>query len=151
MNQPIRFRAWDDDEKLMVNPDFIDREGMAHYTVHSIPTLSRKVMLSIGITDITGKDVYQGDIVSQHKIVRVPYQEGSRFIKELSGKTLYEITWTDWGCAFHGRFIKHKSKSEYFGQAVGYGTLFLFKDNEHHKLEIEVIGNIFANPELLKT
>jgi len=59
----IKFRVWDKDEGVMISPDYIDRNGNAHWKSHSIPESSSEVMQFTGLYDKNGKEIWEGDIV----------------------------------------------------------------------------------------
>ncbi len=61
MDRPIKFRVWDGDQ--MLSPDWIDRDGFAHWKTNSIPNSSNKLMQFTGLLDRKGKEIYEGDIV----------------------------------------------------------------------------------------
>jgi len=47
----------------MVSPDYIDRQGIAHWKENSIPETSDKVMQFTGQLDKDGKEIYEEDYV----------------------------------------------------------------------------------------
>lgn len=57
----IKFRAWNGEQ--MVSPDYIDRQGTAHWIENSIPTKSEIVMQFTGMLDKNGKEIYEGDLL----------------------------------------------------------------------------------------
>ena len=57
----IKFRAWNGE--TMVSPDYIDRDGFAHWRENSVPTGTDKVMQYTGLKDKNGMKIYEGDIV----------------------------------------------------------------------------------------
>lgn len=63
MSREIKFRAWNGEQ--MISPDYIDREGVAHWKENSIPEMASgdKVMQYTGLRDKHGKEIYEGDVV----------------------------------------------------------------------------------------
>ena len=58
----VKFRSWTD-EGVCVSPDYIDRDGVAHWKENSIPTSSEIVEQFIGQLDQNSKEIYEGDIL----------------------------------------------------------------------------------------
>ncbi len=62
MNQDrFKFRVWNGEQ--MVSPDYITRDGCAHWKEDSIPNSSNKLMQCTGIKDMEGNLVYEGDVI----------------------------------------------------------------------------------------
>jgi hypothetical protein len=59
--RPIKFRAWNGE--VMISPDYINRNGLAHWKEDSIPTTSDKLMQFTGLLDKKGNEIYEGDII----------------------------------------------------------------------------------------
>lgn len=57
----FKFRVWNGEQ--MVSPDYIARDGYAHWKEDSIPNSSNKLMQCTGIKDMEGNLVYEGDIL----------------------------------------------------------------------------------------
>lgn len=125
MNREIKFRAWDNVDKMMyVNlqngihfedgsvyafQDFIDNKGYHEFNL----------MQFTGLQDKNGKDIYEGDLISE---------EGSK---------PYEVVWQ-----YHS--------VQWIMQYTGEGRTYRHMAYDYAQQQYEVIGNIYENPELLK-
>ena len=137
----IKFRAWDKEDERMYQPCFAEIEKDGSYNVWfnrcwgegDNDTTNEKdysgdavLMQFTGLKDKNGKEIYEGDIV---KCNAAPYYETKDFKKfKVSGKVVFD-----------------RSMS------------FRIEDIDRHRcfylndcLDIEIIGNIYENPELLK-
>lgn len=119
----LKFRAWDGEK--MISPDYIDRQGAAHWKADSIPTTSNKVMQFTGLHDKNGKDIFEGDIIKTPlgHICIIKWDH----VREVKTDDAYEYT----GFCYHN---VAQSKNYHFDEA--------------HRCE--VIGNIHEHPHLLK-
>lgn len=61
MSREIKFRAWNGEE--MISPDYITRDGVAHWKQDSIPTYSKELFQFTGLHDKNGKEIYEGDLL----------------------------------------------------------------------------------------
>ena len=57
----IKVRVWNGE--AMISPDYIDRNGVAHWKENSIPESSKDTLLFTGLLDKNGKEIFEGDIV----------------------------------------------------------------------------------------
>ena len=112
MRRALKFRAWNGE--TMISPDYITRDGIAHWKENSIPTSSDKIMQFTGLHDKNGKEIYEGDIVQRGVIV---FERGKFQGCYFDGNGNLEETW---------------------------------EDDLYQERKIEVLGNIYENPELLK-
>lgn len=126
MTREIKFRAWDEQGKIMLYRELFD---MNWYTTefndntgsHCWGAISGgqrnfiKPMLSTGLKDKNGKEIYEGDILSMH-----------------NGQYNSQVVWdTD-------RYI-----ADHIGNGGSESITTFIED-------LEIIGNIYENPELLK-
>ena len=85
-----------------------------------------------GLKDKNGKFIYEGDIV------QTTFENNSKII--------FSVVWDNQTALFNGKIIKKEGINNYFMPNRDY--LYYLLGNE--KDEVEVIGNINENPELLK-
>jgi len=127
MNKEIKFRAWDKKNKIMTyNPiNCINFDGQLLLNdgqYHDIKKTDYVLMQFTGLEDKNGKEIYEGDIVNaQYNI--------SSFFKKV-------CVYFENGCFY----VDDKNPKQ--NLSIGY----FFRE----KKEIEVIGNLYENPELLK-
>lgn len=67
----IKFRCWNGEQ--MVSPDYIDRNGVAHWKENSIPTCSKDVMWYTGSVDKKKSEIFEGDYFREEDNVYVCY------------------------------------------------------------------------------
>jgi uncharacterized phage protein (TIGR01671 family) len=151
MNREIRFRGWHKELKKMLYPhggfdsmhqcrdsdgnhimmedgrhlmDLMTWDGLVY---HNGKYQDIEWMQYTGIKDINGKEIFDGDIARGEAGTGV----GGKTTKYK--QLIYKVFWNDW---MHGWDIHAENYGKYrFQPALD---------------EIEIIGNIFENPELLK-
>ena len=123
----IKFRAWLKKEKMMIKwyPQFFsDTSPVTHYS-DEFPNPEDYddiiLMQYTGLHDKNGKEIYEGDIL---KVIFENHSENFR---------------VDWSDIYAGWDCEGVSLSELLGMEHGEIT--------HN---VEIIGNIYENPELLK-
>ena len=138
MNREIKFRAWNKDFKKMYKIGQITLEkGIWDYEPEnrdfigmSIPYQPSMVLMQYtGLHDKNGKEIYEGDIVL-YQDWEMAYEGGGN--DSFINKGIVE--YCEDNCCFN---VTER-------QTVDLADV-LYKDNE----DLEVIGNIYDNPELL--
>jgi hypothetical protein len=124
MNREIKFRVWDQHKKCFVNvSDFqFRKDGTVDYFGHKIT-----FQQFTGLLDKNGKEIYEGDIL------------------------IYEYTQADMS-SFSA--LESPFETCAIEEVVFKDGAFRFKDNKYSTVaddckEMEVIGNVFENKELL--
>lgn len=138
-NRPIKFRVWSTEYKQWMNHcSVIDSEGnililyyelkqdgMLHPIVSEYSPDSIIIQQLTGLTDSTGKEIYEGDIIEDdsHGIGAVCFGKFSdnEFIQHQG----FYVDWKSWP-EFNNGF------------------------SENRQSEFKAVGNIFETPELLK-
>lgn len=137
MQDRVIFRFWDTKERVMLDWDCIcqtafnctrkegneiQRYGLMYFV---FTTPQRFIPLQCtGLRDKNGKLIYEGDIV---------HKSGSKFNGE---KIISEIEW----CETSAHFV--------YSDYIGIGGSHEFRTGTAGKME--VLGNIYENPELIK-
>ena len=115
-----KFRAWDETEKHMYNWENLFNQNLKN--IFTIPEqCGYNIMQYTGLHDKNGKEIYEGDIV---------FIKGDTEVLDIKGKVEYSDTFAQFIITNTGNII---DEAEPLG------------DYE----DIEVIGNVFENKELL--
>lgn len=133
----IKFRAFVKKRNKIVNVDKINFEekyitryldDLPFPTLVKYPFEDIVLMQYAGIKDKNGKEIYEGDIVNIHQTV--------------NGENVFVIEITNTGLVIPSYRFDRNYKYQY-------NIRELLEVDEYEK-EIEVIGNIYENPELLE-
>lgn len=137
MNREIKFRAWLKGDKIMC--DVLEWRSVGKIGVviqdsgpFLFPDKALEIMQYTGLKDKNGKEIYEGDIIKKHKSDVLPEEIGT-------------VIWASVRCSFTVETVR----KHYFD--IGKCNRDIITDtssDRDHRMEI--IGNIYENPELLK-
>lgn len=141
----IKFRTWDKVMKRMDNRGYIGLKGHISILVDGHPSKLRNeedfiLMQYTGLKDKNEVEIYEGDVIIE--IFKYKFENNANIPEDCQGRTYrtdeFEgiVIWDNKSCCF-GIQTKICEKDEIEACLV---------DNAD---EIEVIGNIYENPELL--
>lgn len=128
MSREIKFRVWNKSHNLMFGWDYLQAAralaidpSLDANSFMVVPTLKTDVLMQFtGLKDKKNKEIYEGDIV------HFPLEESGDYKKDIVG----QVKWENEDAGFYVWGAKT-------GWSIGYG------------LELEVIGNIYQNADLL--
>lgn len=123
MNREIKFRIWNDYDKKMIHWNELLEKNLAN--IFTIPSYDKWLMQYTGLHDKNGKEIYEGDIIKCKKYI------GGNFVDYCIEKGFVEFK--------DGEFGLHRKQGYY-------QSLRKFIEYDY---ELEVISNIYDNPELL--
>lgn len=133
----IKFRAWDKVLQEMFIPIFSGSVGEnINQKIENIRN-DWELMQFTGLKDKNGKEIYEGDIVRRKS--KYDYRRGEYEVKypeDFSGFSLYNLDKSRWREKTDG------SEPDGWDGILG--------SQGSPTTELEVIGNIYENPELLK-
>lgn len=133
--RPIKFRAWDEDAKVMSRcQDFLPM-AMDLLDAASVYRRHIQLMQFTGLTDKNGCEIYEGDIIEwESRVTTGILPWGTQ------RKSRYRIEWAKYCDPGWSAVLIWK---DYGGSVAEPSEI---RDYKH----VEVIGNIYENPELLK-
>lgn len=126
-SRPIKFRAWDRLTKTMFEP--MDLRS-SYARLNGFGSQGYELMQYTGLKDKNGKEIYEGDIVKIHN-----YKETWKRGEPKIDWRVFEIRWNRYLWSFNNSVISKP--------LADYDTTDLMP------YDIEIIGNIYENPELL--
>lgn len=169
-----KYRCWDVENQEMRGVDnimFEDDNAYIRCDMYSDYFTEEEMIptMSTGIPDITGKEIYEGDIVELYCVRHYCNRQISKHDIPTKVRAVVVYGRSAWGYAlgfrldyknnFNKKICEAKGK-EQEERSLWERTICDFIYNESHKPEthpkliwrnhIKVIGNIYANPELLE-
>lgn len=144
MSRDIKFRIYDTDEKEMFYQEdidyidfftgivFIREEDGYDYLIDS--RSDGKLMQYTGLKDKNGKEIYEGDILRCKCLKKCKLDSCAEKVIQYKNSL---IEWWESGCNLGYRLRDSKGKT------------MMIKPTHLNTMEVEVIGNIYENPELL--
>lgn len=124
IKREIKFRAWDSENKDMVYWEDIENGLIDPYTLFWNCPDWIELMQYTGLKDKNGREIYEGDILSDRAVV----------------EWFDELAWDGLGSPHSGFYCE---------QWFDYGENGQLNYHYGFFNNVEVIGNIYENPELL--
>jgi len=140
MSREIKFRAQRTDTKEFVYGFYheVEAEGVGYSYIfwqgNAIPVRADSVGQFTGLLDKNGKEIYEGDVIKWDDMSKGLYWRFA--VVEMHPDILFN-------CKFINEVNGIKNSANYIFR---FGN-FIYKDTHNH---IEIIGNIYENPNLLK-
>ena len=137
MQREIKFRAFDDGKMIYQNQTIMtDNTDQLWYFFKNIRK-DAVIMQFTGLIDKNGKEIFEGDIVFNSNRTLITMNEDKRLylVKWQEGEYNNEETWLQ------------KKPGFVFEKIITDGKKYM--DLIFSQEQIEVVGNVFENPELL--
>ena len=135
MSRPIKFRAWDKANKEMVMVRCLEWDAMMKPALSSY--IDGPLMQFTGLHDKNGKEIWEGDVVQQVLGSSFFDSNSNRWIpdnEENKGEVVYKCD---------GFWVNDIRLGDDRVQLAS-------GEADEERLDLEVLGNIYENPELLK-
>ncbi|MGK5512341.1 YopX family protein [Brevibacillus formosus] len=128
----IKFRAWDRKQSKMVDMNHLRHHASGFRLLDE--DREYEFMQFTGLRDKNGKEIYEGDIVKTHNQNNIVQYEQSSFMLVGLHEDKYERTYAHLRDYLIDITISNIEGSKYDGITI----------------KLEVIGNVYENPELLE-
>ena len=147
MSREIKFRIYETDEKQMfyqedidyidINNEiaYINQDGGGYDYLIDFVYGDGKLMQYTGLKDKNGKEIYDGDILRCKCLKKCKLDSCAEKVIQYKNSI---IEWWESGCNLGYRLRDSKGKT------------MMIKPTHLRTMEVEVIGNIYENPELLE-
>lgn len=148
MSRELKFRIYDTDEKQMfyqedidyidINNEiaYINQDGGGYDYLIDFVYGDGKLMQYTGLKDKNGKEIYEGDILRCKCLKKCKLDSCVEKVIQYKNSL---IEWWESGCNLGYRLRDSKGKT------------MMIKPTHLRTMEVEVIGNIYENPELLRS
>jgi uncharacterized phage protein (TIGR01671 family) len=143
----IKFRFWNKESKIMGIGHDLLHIGHSFIEVYENPDIF-ELMQFTGLLDKAGKEIYEGDIleaVKREQCGKNPdFTRTIRDVvnKHLGGFKVFSKNMQDFSTKDDNRSIKWMMYRQ--------STCLLSEDDYYEIVDVEIIGNIYENPELLE-
>jgi len=143
MSREIKFRAWAKDEHLMLSMSALQTKSLCQ-----LLTDDRLILMQYtGLKDKNGKEIYEGDICRINTQGAFP-PYGNPDSEELTDIATLAVEW------WNGQFVFNANRYKYLDNGgddyINFGWWVRSNDHKTSLKQIEVIGNLYENPELLE-
>jgi uncharacterized phage protein (TIGR01671 family) len=135
----IKFRAWDKQNKRMIEWDNLGCIALDDCLRGK--SINYELMQFTGLKDKNRIDIYEGDIVIMHDLLLNPDNN-----PEIE-KIIKEIGIEDDDIKLEGEILKIEFIA---GMFMLRNKKWSFNIGRFSRLQIEIVGNIYENPELIK-
>ncbi|MDM0746431.1 YopX family protein [Clostridium perfringens] len=152
MSREIKFRVWDKTSDSMLYQDDFERVELdtknkmvtliaeeesdkSHYVLDYEDSIEAEILQYTGLKDKNGKEIYEGDILRCKCLKKCKLDSCAEKVIQYKNSL---IEWWESGCNLGYRLRDSKGKT------------MMIKPTHLNTMEVEVIGNIYENPELLE-
>lgn len=127
----IKFRAWDNERKQIIN--YISSISPITHNLLNISINNHMLMQYTGLKDKNGKEIYEGDIIKITKWKWEFRRWGKEYVTDIYFEHwAFRYRWGDWS-----------------GSILDFRSVVVLQWYELITQDVEIIWNIYKNPELL--